>query len=97
MYGIIIVKKAQSDLDWLRRNDKTSYIKCFDLVRELMDDPRVGTGKPERLKYFEKEVYSRRVNNKDRMIYTIYEALKEIDATSFCGHYAFFKTFIPGK
>ena len=88
MYRIIIVKKAQGDLDWLRRNDKSSYIKCFDLVRELMDDPRVGTGKPERLKYFEKEVYSRRINHKDRMIYTIYEALKEIDVTSFRGHYA---------
>ena len=87
MYRITIVKKAQGDLDWLRRNDKSSYIKCFDLVRELMEDPRVGTGKPERLKYFEKEVYSRRVNHKDRMIYTIYEALKEIDVTSFRGHY----------
>lgn len=87
MYRITIVKKAQGDLDWLRRNDKSSYIKCFDLVRELMRDPRAGTGKPERLKYFEKEVYSRRVNHKDRMIYTIYETLKEIDVTSFRGHY----------
>jgi len=52
-----------------------------------MEDPRAGTGKPERLKYFEKEVYSRRVNHKDRMIYTIYEGLKEIDVTSFRGHY----------
>jgi Uncharacterized protein conserved in bacteria len=60
------MKKAQDDLDWFRRNDKSGYIKCFDLVRELMDYPRVGTGKPERLKYFEKEVYSRRVNHKDR-------------------------------
>jgi len=52
-----------------------------------MDNPRGGTGKPERLKYFEKEVYSRRVNHKDRLIYTIYEDLKEIDITSFRGHY----------
>jgi len=52
-----------------------------------MDNPRVGTGKPERLKYFEKEVYSRRVNHKDRLIYTIYEDLKEIDITSFRSHY----------
>jgi len=87
MYRITIVKKAQDDLGWFRRNDKNSYIKCFDLVRELMEDPRAGTGKPERLKYFEKEVYSRRVNHKDRMIYTIYEGLKEIDVTSFRGHY----------
>jgi toxin YoeB len=87
MYRIIIVKKAQDDLDWLRKNDKSSYIKCFDLTRELIENPRTGTGKPERLKYFEKEVYSRHVNHKDRMIYTIYETIKEIDITSFRGHY----------
>lgn len=52
-----------------------------------MIKPREGAGKPERLKYFEKEVYSRRVNHKDRLIYTVYEDLKEIDITSFRGHY----------
>ncbi len=87
MYKIAILEKAQSDLDWFRRNDKSSYIKCFDLVRELMSRPREGKGKPERLKYFEKEVYSRRVNHKDRLIYSIYEEYKEIDITSFRGHY----------
>ena len=87
MYKIVILKKAQSDLDWFRRHDKTSYVKAFDLVRELMENPRKGTGKPERLKYFEKEVLSRRINHKDRLIYTIYEELKEIDISSFRGHY----------
>jgi len=87
MYRTIIVKKAQDDLGWFRQNDRTSYVKCFDLVREVMENPRKGTGKPERLRYFEKEVYSRRVNHKDRMIYTVYEAQKEIDITSFRGHY----------
>ena len=57
------------------------------MVRELTVKPRQGTGKPERLKYFEKEVYSRRVNHKDRLIYTIYEEQKEIDISSFRGHY----------
>ena len=50
-YKITIVKKAQDDLAWFRRNDKISYIKCFDLIRELIENPRVGTGKPERLKF----------------------------------------------
>ncbi|MCX7112887.1 MAG: Txe/YoeB family addiction module toxin [Proteobacteria bacterium] len=87
IYKIRILENAQKDLDWLRKNDKTSYIKCFDLVREIMNNPRSGTGKPERLRYFEKEVYSRRVNHKDRLIYTIYESLQEIDISSFRGHY----------
>jgi len=66
---------------------KIAISNSYDLVRELMINPREGTGKPERLKYFEKDVYSRRVNHKDRLIYTIYEILKEIDITSFRGHY----------
>ena len=86
-YKMRILENAQQDLDWFRRNDKTSYIKCFDLVREMMTDPRNGTGKPERLRYFDQEVYSRRVNHKDRLIYTIYESVQEVDISSCRGHY----------
>lgn len=86
-YKLRILENAQEDLNWLRRNDRASYIKCFDLVREIMNEPRSGTGKPERLRYFEMEVFSRRVNQKDRMIYTIYESSGEVDISSFRGHY----------
>ena len=88
IYKINILENANDDLNTLRRNDKNSYIKAFDLVREIMVSPRSGTGKPERLKYFEKEVYSRRINHKDRLVYTIYESIKEIDISSFIGHYS---------
>ena len=86
-YKVNILDLASEDLNWYRRNDKLSYIKCFDLVRELYNNPRSGTGKPERLKYFTEEVYSRRVNYSDRMVYTIYETIHEIDISSFRGHY----------
>ncbi|MCD4794151.1 MAG: Txe/YoeB family addiction module toxin [Bacteroidales bacterium] len=86
-YKVLILNKADKDLDWFRKNDRKCYIKCFDLVRALIEQPRQGLGKPERLKYFEQEVWSRRVNHKDRMIYTIYEKNKEIDISSFKGHY----------
>lgn len=86
-YKLNIPANADEDLSWLRKNDRTSYLKCFDLVRDEAKDPRSGLGKPERLRYFEQEVYSRRVNQKDRMIYTIYEKIQEIDISSFRGHY----------
>ena len=56
-------------------------------MRELSANPRSGTGKPERLKYFREEVFSRRVSHSDRMVYTIYENTHEIDISSFRGHY----------
>jgi toxin YoeB len=86
-YKILILKKADDDLAWFRKSDKQSYIKCFDLVHDTAEFPREGLGKPERLKYFEEEVWSRRVNDFDRMVYTIYEEEKEIDVSSFKGHY----------
>ena len=87
-YKINILENANDDLNFLRKNDKTSYIKVFDLIREMMMiDSRNRTGKPERLKYFEKEVYSRRVNYKDRLVYTIYEDNKIVDISSVVGHY----------
>ncbi len=86
-YKINILENANDDLNWFRKNDRSSYIKTFDLIREIMKDSRSGTGKPERLKYFEKEVYSRRVNQKDRLIYTFYEFIKEVDVSSCRGHY----------
>ncbi len=86
-YKINILENANQDLNELRRSDKSSYIKVFDFLREMMIDPRNGTGKPERLKYFDKEVYSRRVNHKDRLVYTIYEIDKVIDISSVRGHY----------
>lgn len=86
-YKINILKNADEDLAWYRKNDRKSYVKCFDLVRDIMKQPRMGLGKPERLRYFDQEVYSRRVNQKDRVVYTIYENVKEIDISSFRGHY----------
>jgi len=86
-YKLNILKNAHRDLNWFRKNDRTSYMKSFDLVREVMETPRMGIGKPERLKFVEPEIYSRRINKKDRMVYTIYEEIKEIDISSFRGHY----------
>lgn len=87
IYKIDILEDVEVDLAWFRKNDKNSYVKCFDLVRVIADEPREGIGKPERLKYFEGEVYSRGISQEHRMIYTIYEKNKEIDISSFKGHY----------
>ena len=86
-YKLKFLEQAKDDLDWFRKNDKSSYIKCFDLIREISESPRIGTGKPERLKYFSNEVFSRRVNHKDRIVYTIYESIQEIDISSCKEHY----------
>jgi len=50
------LENAQEDLEWPRGHDRTSFIKWFDLVRGIMNEPRGGTGNPERPRYLEFEV-----------------------------------------
>jgi len=45
-WKILILSKAEDDLAWFRKNNKALYIKCFDLIREMIINPRYGTGKP---------------------------------------------------
>lgn len=86
-WKVAILKKAETDLTWFRKNDRTCYLKCFDLVREVTQDPRAGTGKPERLKYFDREVWSRRVSHEHRMVYVVYANEELVEVVSCRSHY----------
>jgi Txe/YoeB family toxin of Txe-Axe toxin-antitoxin module len=55
-WKMAILAKAEQDLAWFRSHDRTLYVKCFDLLREIAVQPRFGTGKPERLTHFDREV-----------------------------------------
>ena len=87
LWKILILEKAEDDLAWFRKHQKSYYMKCFDLIREIAQDPRQGTGKPERLKYFQQEVWSRRVSHEHRLVYVIYSDTHEIDIVSCKSHY----------
>jgi len=86
-WKILIQEKAEKDLLWFRKHQQKYYVKCFDLIREIEQDPRKGTGKPERLKYFDREVWSRRISLEHRLIYVIYTDKKEVDIVSCKSHY----------
>ncbi len=86
-WKIRILEKAENDLKWFRKNKKSQYLKCFDFIREIVKTPRRGIGKPERLKYFKREVWSRRVSHEDRLVYVIYAEAREVDIVSCKSHY----------
>lgn len=81
-WKITILQKAEKDLKWFRQHHRSYYVKCFDLVREITTDPRSGTGKPERLKYFDREVWSRRVSHEHRLVYVIYSSEELVEIVS---------------
>jgi toxin YoeB len=86
-WRILILRKAEDDLAWHRRHHRRQYVKCFDLIREIATDPRQGTGKPERLKYLDREVWSRRVSHEDRMVYVVYAEEGSVEIVSCRSHY----------
>ena len=88
-WKILILQKAEADLAWFRRNHKQYYVKCFDLIRELAADPRAGMGKPERLRHFDREVWSRRISQEHRLVYVIYSSEGLIEVVSCKSHYEF--------
>jgi|JI7StandDraft_1071085.scaffolds.fasta_scaffold568875_1 toxin YoeB len=88
IYKIEFRKEAIIQLSELRKGDKNTYIKCFDILLAIAVNPREGIGKPERLKGYEDfEVFSRRVNDKDRLIYEIIETEQLVEIISCVGHY----------
>ena len=54
----------------LRLKDKTLHKALCRLLKEMLrDDPSRGTGKPEPLKHNLSGLWSRRISQKDRVIY----------------------------
>lgn len=66
-----ITSAALEDLEaWSTTNPKV-LSRIIRLIAETTRTPRTGTGKPERLKQLGGEVWSRRITEKDRLVYDI--------------------------
>lgn len=61
--------------------------KIIQILEELQVHPYTGTGKPELLKYELAGKWSRRLNQKDRLIYSVNEDKVEVLVLSASGHY----------
>lgn len=56
---------------WVDTNRKTA-LRVLDLMESTLRDPFGGIGKPEHLKYFGGNVWSRRINEADRLVYEVF-------------------------
>lgn len=59
------------DLTYWVENDRKVALRLLSLVEEISRSPFLGTGKPERLKYQDGNVWSRRLTEKDRIVYLV--------------------------
>jgi toxin YoeB len=62
------------DLKYWIDTDKKTSVRVLSFVEEIKRNPFIGTGKPEPLRYSDGNVWSRRINKKDRLVYRVIEA-----------------------
>ena len=86
-YELEYTEKFYSDIEKLRNTP--NLIKKIDtFVDEIEQHPSWGTGKPEALKgYGVRNVYSRRIDPKHRLVYEVFEEERLIKILSAYGHY----------
>jgi toxin YoeB len=80
-----ITSGALEDLQAWSTTKPKMLAKIIRLIGETTRSPRAGTGKPERLKHLGGEVWSRRITEKDRLVYDIQSDVITIIACRF--HY----------
>lgn len=56
---------------WKKTNNVKIQNKILGLIGEIQNNPYIGTGKPEPLKYELSGKWSRRIDNKHRIVYSI--------------------------
>lgn len=87
-YIINLSDKAVKDLSKIYKSGDKQSIKRIDKIfEELKYNPHEGIGKPEALKYQYKGFWSRRINEKDRLIYEVRENTVSVFVLSALGHY----------
>jgi len=87
-YTIEISSKARKELQvHFNSGNKSAIRKIEQIFIELSETPYEGTGNPEALKYKLAGYWSRRINQKDRIIYKVYEKRVIVFVVSATGHY----------
>ncbi len=65
-------KQADIDLEYWQRSGNHKILERINrLVEASLSSPETGIGKPEKLRFQDSEVYSRRIDSQHRLIYRV--------------------------
>ena len=88
IFQIKLSYEAEKDILFYRKSgNKSALKKIIIFIDELRINPYSGTGKPERLKHKNGNVWSRRIDSKNRLIYSVEENIVTVEIISAKGHY----------
>ena len=87
-FRVEITAAAEKDLEkHFKSGNKVAIKKIERFFIELSDHPYTGTGQPEQLKHELSGFWSRRINQKDRLVYSVSENIVTVEVISAIGHY----------
>jgi toxin YoeB len=88
MYHLKFSHIADEDIRFWKQSGQILVLKKLNiLLKELIEHPKTGTGKPEQLKGDINGVWSRRLNKKNRLIYSVNDEIVTVIVLSAKGHY----------
>ncbi|MBR0310710.1 MAG: Txe/YoeB family addiction module toxin [Paludibacteraceae bacterium] len=86
-YSLIFAPRAMSDLEKIKKSGNQARLKKLRVIlEELREHPLTGIGNPERLRY-RPDTYSRRISDKDRIIYSVHDEVVIVNILQMLGHY----------
>lgn len=86
MHPIIFSSQAKTDIKKLKKENTKLAARLLDIILDTSVTPKKGIGKPEALKGNLKGWWSRRINDKHRMVYQVNEEEQLLIASCY-GHY----------
>ncbi|KFC20194.1 Txe/YoeB family addiction module toxin [Chryseobacterium sp. FH1] len=85
-FSVNYTEKFVEDLKKHKKSGQKQLLsKVERFVTECLENPRIGTGKPEQLKHRKVETWSREINKQHRLVYEIES--DDILFLSAWGHY----------
>lgn len=87
-YALEFSNTAKKDIEKHKKSgDRATLKKIKVLLLELMEHPTTGTGQPEMLKHQLSGLYSRRINKKHRLVYSINDNVVTVHVLSAWSHF----------
>lgn len=88
-YQIVFEELAQKQISkHIKSGNKATIKKIEQILVQIADNPYEGIANPEPLKHGLAGYWSRRINQKDRLIYKIEENIVTVFIISALGHYS---------
>jgi toxin YoeB len=89
LYGNNLIGAGQKGREyWKKSGNKAIMNRITALLKDIMEHPYTGMGKPEALKYDLAGKWSRRINSEHRLIYSVNEDIITVYVFSMRYHYS---------